>query len=199
MQLSGFSNISQSISKSNTPEKIKINKENESNLKNIESENDDLFNLKNKTIGQIKNVNQEKQPEQNTKNEENNVQSIMINSFDDLLKVCALKKEIKLKYELEKNVNLVSFVDQRIEISFNENLDKEFIKIISLKLYEWTGNRWIITLSKKRGAISIKEKEKFFKKNNLDKVKKGSVYKKVLDSFPDAELIDIENQGLEND
>jgi len=33
----------------------------------------------------------------------------------------------------------------------------------------------------------------------LDKVKKGQVYKKVLDSFPDAELIDIENQGLEND
>ena len=38
------------------------------------------------------------------------------------------KKEIKLKYELEKNVNLVSFENQRIEISFNENLDKDFIK-----------------------------------------------------------------------
>ena len=73
----------------------------------------------------------------------------MINSFDDLLKICTLKKEIKLKYELEKNVNLVNFENQRIEISFNESLDKEFIKIISLKLYECTGNRWIITLSKK--------------------------------------------------
>ena len=37
------------------------------------------------------------------------LQSIIINSFDDLLKICTLKKEIKLKYELEKNVNLVSF------------------------------------------------------------------------------------------
>ena len=32
-----------------------------------------------------------------------------INSFNELLTVCNEKKEIKLKYELEKNVNLVSF------------------------------------------------------------------------------------------
>ena len=49
----------------------------------------------------------------------NNVQNF-INSFDELLKMCLSKKEIKLKYELEKNVNLVSFENQRIEISFNE-------------------------------------------------------------------------------
>ena len=115
------------------------------------------------------------------------------------MNICTKKKEIKLKYELEKNVNLVSFEEKRIEISFNENLDKEFIKIISLKLYEWTGKRWIISLSKKEGDISIKDKEESLKKDNLEKVKKKPIYKKVLDHFPDAELIDIKNQGLEND
>ena len=199
IHLRGFSSISRSINKSDNSEEVKVNKENEINIKNIESEKDDLFDLKNKTIGQIKNINQEKQPEQKNINYENQAQSITINSFDDLLKICTLKKEVKLKYELEKNVNLVSFESQRIEISFNENLDKEFIKIISLKLYEWTGNRWIITLSKKKGSISIKEKEESLRKNNLSKIKKGPIYKNVLDSFPDAELIDIENQGLDND
>jgi len=199
IHLRSFSSISQSISRSNASEEIKINKENQINIKNIEHEENDLFDLKNKTIGQIKNTNQEKQPVQNIKNDTNHEQSIMINSFDDLLKICTLKKEIKLKYEIEKNVNLVSFENQRIEISFNENLDKEFIKIISLKLHEWTGNRWIITLSKKKGDISIKEKEESLKKDNLDKIKKGPIYKNVLNSFPDAELIDIENSGLDND
>ena len=32
-----------------------------------------------------------------------------------------MKKEIELKYELETNVNLVSFENKRIEISFNDN------------------------------------------------------------------------------
>ena len=40
-------------------------------------------------------------------------------------------KEIKMKYELEKNVNLVKFEKNIIEISFNENLDKNFVKEIA--------------------------------------------------------------------
>ena len=60
---------------------------------------------------------------------------------------------MKLKYELEKNVNLVSFEKNRIEISFNDNLDKNFVKDLSLKLFEWTGERWIITFSKSKGEI----------------------------------------------
>ena len=72
------------------------------------------------------------------------------------------------KYELEKNVNLVRFEKNRIEISFNDNLDKNFVKDLSLKLFEWTHQRLIITFSKKKGEISIKDKEKN-KKNELIK------------------------------
>ena len=106
---------------------------------------------------------------------------------------------MKLKYELEKNVNLVSFENQRMEISFHENLDKEFIKILSSKLYEWTGNRWIITLSKKKGKPSIKENEINLKKDLLEKAKKEPIYKNFLEIFPDGELIDIETVEKNND
>ena len=92
----------------------------------------------------MKNTVQEKDiKEQESNNIETNPS--LINSFDDLLKTCSSKKEIKLKYELEKNVNLVSFENKRIEISFNEDLDKDFIKDLSTKLFEWTNERWIIS------------------------------------------------------
>ena len=116
-----------------------------------------------------------------------------------MLEICNLKKEVKLRYELEKNVNLVSFENQRIEISFNEKLDKEFIKILSSKLNEWTGDRWIITLSKKKGEPSKKEKEINLKKDLLEKSKESLIYKKVLETFSDAELIDIEKEKENND
>ena len=77
-----------------------------------------------------------------------------------LLEICFEKKEMKLKYELENNVNLVNFEKNRIEISFNDNLDKNFVKDLSLKLFEWTNERWIITFSKTKGEISIRNKEK---------------------------------------
>ena len=78
-------------------------------------------------------------------------------SFNDLIEICILKKEMKLRYELEKNVNLVKFEKGRIEISFNDNLDKNFVKDLSLKLFEWTKERWIISFSKTMGDLSIKE------------------------------------------
>ena len=155
--------------------------------------NNDLFDNKNKTIGQIKNVIQEKK-----KTEIINDTNLQIKTFENLIDLCNSKKEIKLKHELETNVNLVSFENKRIEISFNERLDKEFIKNLSSKLYEWTNDRWIISLSKENGEPSKKEKEIIKKKQLLENVKKKKVYLKVLKAFPDAELIDIESNINKN-
>ena len=160
---------------------------------------EDLFGIKDKaeTIGQIKNIAQEKDITLKD-NKKVETQTNLINSFDDLLEICSSKKEIKLKYELEKNVNLVSFEDQRIEISFNEDLDKDFIKDLSLKLYEWTNNRWIITLSKTKGQPSKKETEVNLKKELIESVKNSSIYKNILEKFPDAELTDVKSNEKKN-
>ena len=153
---------------------------------------EDLFGIKDKveTIGQMKNIVQEKnltlKDNKGIKKKTN-----LIISFDDLLEICSSKKEIKLRYELEKNVNLVSFENQRIEISFNEDLDKNFIKDLSLKLYEWTNKRWIITLSKTKGQPSKKETEINLKKELIESVQNSLIYKDILERFPDAELIDV--------
>ena len=152
--------------------------------------------LKNKTIGQIKNIVQEKNT--NSKNLENKVLSnLQIKNLNDLIKACNDYKEIKLKYELETNVNLVSFDQQRIEISFNENMDKDFVKELSSKLFEWTNKRWIITLSKNNGQPSIKQKNQILKDQILIDAKKSETYKKILKLFPDAELMKIEE--IKND
>jgi DNA polymerase-3 subunit gamma/tau len=160
---------------------------------------DDLFEIKEKTetVGQMKNIAQE-QDVKLKENQEIETQANTINSFDDLLEICSFKKEIKLKYELEKNVNLVSFEDQRIEISFNEDLDKDFIKDLSSKLYEWTNSRWIITLSKTKGQPSKKENEINLKNKLIESVKNSLVYKEVLEKFPDAELINIKTNEKKN-
>ena len=151
-----------------------------------------------KTIGavnQIKNVSQEDKVDPKLKI---NKKKSEINSFQELVNLCNQKKEIKLKYELETNVNLVSFEDGRIEIAFNENLDKDFIKELSNKLLEWTNTRWIISLSQKKGEISLKEKDKISQKEIFDEVKKSEIYKKVLEILPDAELIEVKSHDKDN-
>ena len=196
--LKEISNLSDLISESENITEVIKNQTIEKNLPNNQNLDNDLLDAKNKTIGQIKNVAQEKKQTEKPILKTQHKTILQIKTFDDLIEICNIKKEIKLKYELETNVNLVSFENQRIEISFNDHLDKEFIKNLSSKLYEWTNDRWIISLSKKIGELSKREKDIISKKKFLENAKRGEVYKKVLEIFPDAELIDIDVKQDEN-
>ena len=177
-----------------------FNKKNRQDLINVDSKNGNFENkeneknksLTNKTVDQIKNITQQEEAKQKKKPQET-VSKLSINTFDELIDLCIKKREIKLKHEIESNVNLVSFVEGRIEIAFNENLDKDFIKDLTKKLYEWTGTRWIISLSKKKGLISKKQEIKENEEKVFDNIKKGKMYKKVLEILPDAELEQFKN------
>ena len=141
--------------------------------------------LKNKPINQIKNIIQKQQVKlENKLNSEN----YEIKSFQELINVCSNKKEVKLKYELETNVNLIHFENYMIEIAFNENLNKNFIKDLSSKLSLWTGRRWIITLSDKVGNLSKKDIKKIKDNDKINFFKKSEDYKKILNVFNDAVL-----------
>ena len=199
IHLKGISNFSGIKLDNENMNETSINQESENNNKSKKKIDEELFDSKSKTIGQIKNIVQEKKLTEKPILKNEQYTNLQIKTFDELINACNIYKEIKLKYELETNVNLVSFENQRIEISFNEKLDKEFIKNLSSKLYEWTKNRWIISLSKKSGEPSKKEKNIILKKEFLDNAKKSEVYQKVLKIFPDAELIDIDIIKEKND
>lgn len=184
-----------SVKSENKIENVETHLKSENFIKNTETE------LTSKTINQIKNVAQEEKIKPEVQTEIKAENKININAFEDLIEICSKKKEIKLKYELEKNVNLVKFEKNRIEISFNESLDKDFVKDLSSKLFEWTGERWIITFSKLKGQMSVKDKEKNVKKQLMDEMKNSEIFKSVMDKFPDAELIDVNSNkdGVDND
>jgi len=142
---------------------------------------------------QIKNTTQTK-PELNSLNihrstDDNNLEKI--SSLEDLIKLSSRKRDIELKYDLEKNVNLIKFSNGKIDISFNENLEKNFVKKLSAKLLEWTGKRWLITLTKGPGQKTFSELSSIKKKELLEEEKKGEIYKKFKYIFSDAELIEI--------
>ncbi len=180
-----------SSDKSNRNEITNTKPSNNTEKKNI------ISDLKSDPVSQIKNITQEKKNKPVRQTEIKSEEKILLGSFDQLLEISSEKKEAKLKYELEKNVNLVSFEKNRMEISFNENLDKNFVKDLSLKLFEWTGERWIITFSKTKGDISIKEKEKSKKIQLINKAKESELYNKVLEKFPDAELVELNSKNKE--
>ena len=178
--------------------KLKEDEKKKDNFENtihrdISKDNKELKSkIKTDTIDQIKNITQEKKISPETQSKTKVKQNNVLGTFDELLVMCNEKKEIKLKYELEKNVNLVNFEKNRIEISFNDNLDKNFVKDLSLKLFEWTNERWIITLTKVKGKKTIKEIEEIKKKDLITSSKNTDIFRSFIKKFPDANIIDVE-------
>ena len=193
MQLVHLSNIDEAKEASN----IDTNKKILSNETSVNKQIDEKLtenNISNQIKNQLKSVNQiksspikklEKKNDQKLKNE--------ITSFQDLIDQASKEKEIELKYDLERNVKLVSFNKGSIDISFNEKLNKNFIKTLTEKLLLWTGERWIISLSKNTVAKSVYEKNLEDKFERIEEFKKSKLAQDIQKAFPDAKLIDIKD------
>ena len=165
------------------------------NLENIKVDVNEIKKNDINIVNQIKNIKQEEELkfEQDINHIKNDLNQIK--SFDQLIDLCLKKGEMDLKYELETNVNLVSFEKNRIEISFNDNLKKDFIKILTSKLYDWTNERWFISLTKKVGYKSIKDMKKIKSTEELQKFKNSDNYKEINKLFQDATNFNIEKIG----
>ena len=157
--------------------------------KNLNEKNE----IKNISKDQIKNTTQTKLQLESSdrENEIKNHKLENISSFEDLIKLSSNKKEVELKYDLENNVNLVKFSEGKIDISFNENLRKNFVRNLSEKLLEWTEKRWVITLTREEGQKTISETQSINKRQLMEGEKKEPIYKKFKNVFVDAELVEV--------
>jgi len=147
--------------------------------------------IPNQIKNQLKNINQIKTSPIKNLSKKNQNTKIEITSFQDLINLSNKEKEIELKYDLERNVKLVSFNRGKIDISFNEKLNKNFIKNLTEKLLLWTGERWIISLSKNNEAKSVYEKNLEDNDNMIKEFKKSKLAKDIQNAFPDAKLVDL--------
>ena len=160
----------------------------------IREENSET-NLSTQVKNQLKNTDQIKKNPIKNLSPEISKTKIEITSFQDLIDQANKEKEVELKFDLERNVKLVSFNKGKIDISFNERLNKSFIKNLTEKLLLWTGERWIISLSKNNDAKSIYEKNMEKKSSKLEDFKKSDIAKQIEEAFPDAKLIDIQEEN----
>ena len=157
----------------------------------IKNQNNLETNFPNEAKNQLKNTDQIKTNPVKESKKINEKLKIEINSFQDLIKKANSEKEIELKYDLERNVKLVGFSKGKIDISFNEQLNKNFIKNLTEKLLLWTNERWIISLSKNTNAKSIFEKNLESKNKEIEIFKQSKVAQDFESAFPDAELINL--------
>ena len=156
-------------------------------------EENTISKTENNVTNQLKSTNQIKtKPLKDFSKNNEEKTNLEVTNFQDLIDLANKEREIELKYDLERNVKLVSFNKGKIDISFNEKLNQNFIKNLTEKLLRWTGERWIISLSKNENVKSLYEQNMEKKSSKLEEFQKTDLAKKMENAFPDIKLIDIQ-------
>ena len=120
-----------------------------------------------------------------------------LSKFKLLVDEIEKKSEMLISHHLKNSFRLVSLVDNQnvkeIELeNISDNQDsKKILWQASKLLNQITKNRWLISLSTKTGAKTLLEYELDLEREKIDKLKKNTFVKKILEIIPSSEVVSI--------
>lgn len=114
-------------------------------------------------------------------------------SFEDVIALLGEHREARLKYHVEEHVSLVRFdhASGAIDVFLLPGAPGEVANELREKLNAWTGRRWMVVLSKSKGAEPYGETRRKRVAAEIEALKAHPAVKAVLDAFPDARIDDV--------
>ncbi len=117
----------------------------------------------------------------------------IVTSFDELLVLVAEKRDLALKHALENGVHLVRFeaaqADRggRLDIRLAAE-QANIAQDLTRKLREWTGQKWMVSLTAEPGADTIASRRQSAADIRHEAALADPLVKAALDVFPDARI-----------
>lgn len=112
-------------------------------------------------------------------------------SFRDVVALAVEQKEGVLEAHLTDNVHLVRFQPGRIELRPAGRAPPDLIGKLSQRLHEWTGQRWIVTVSREQGEPTLREQAQAAERQRQDEVNEHPLVQAALRAFPGAQVTSI--------
>ncbi len=112
-------------------------------------------------------------------------------SFDDVLRLIQLKRDITLYMDVQRFVRPISFRPGALEFEPAPRAPADLTKRLSQRLKEWTGQTWLIATSGGGGAESAWEREKREEREAKEAILADPFVQAVMDAFPGTELLGV--------
>jgi DNA polymerase-3 subunit gamma/tau len=119
------------------------------------------------------------------------VPATRLESFADIVAMAGQERDLKLKHALETTVRLVRFEQGQIEVALTEHAPQSLIGELSRKLEQWTGQRWMIAVSRETGARTIEEVRQSTRDQLVSDARADPVVAAVMARFPGAQIVDV--------
>ncbi len=122
--------------------------------------------------------------------------SVRLHRLEDVVALAAEKRDIQLKTALERDVRLVRFEAGSIEFSLAPGAASTLPQTLMRKLQEWTGERWMVALSRDPGAPTLKEQADARETEARSEIVADPLVKSVLDAFPGARIVAVRRPDM---
>jgi DNA polymerase-3 subunit gamma/tau len=121
--------------------------------------------------------------------------SPMPQSYRDVAALFDRKREAILYTLLVNDAHLVRFEPGRIELRPAPSAPRDFTNRVGSLLTEWTGQRWIVSISQDRGEPTIAEQAAQRKSDDMAEAATHPFVRAALQMFPGAKIVGVKNAG----
>ncbi|MBE9553459.1 MAG: DNA polymerase III subunit gamma/tau [Proteobacteria bacterium] len=122
--------------------------------------------------------------------------------FTELVALFEQKREAILHTQLRHNVHLVRCEPGRLEIRPDENAPRDLSARVGTMLSEWTGQRWVVTVSGEQGEPTLASQAEATRQKEHEAAAQHPLVQAARKAFPNAKITRVEpspRAGLEAD
>ncbi|MEI9906399.1 MAG: DNA polymerase III subunit gamma/tau [Asticcacaulis sp.] len=112
-------------------------------------------------------------------------------SFDEVVKLIADKRDIGLRTDVEQFVRLIAFKPGAITFEMAPRSPADLVRRLSVRLREWTGKPWMLSIEGSGGAESVMERDRRETAAARARIHADPFVTAVLEAFPGAEITAI--------
>ncbi|MBD1548230.1 DNA polymerase III subunit gamma/tau [Roseibium aggregatum] len=127
------------------------------------------------------------------------VPAVALGSLQDCAALASEKRDIPMKVAIERQMRLVKFEPGRIEIQPTEDASADIAGEFGRKLTEWTGTRWIVSISRAQGRPTIHEEREANREMLLSDARAHPTVAALLGKFPGAKIVNVSVQETDED
>jgi DNA polymerase-3 subunit gamma/tau len=116
---------------------------------------------------------------------------IHIRSLADIANLAGENRDMKLKAQLRQFVRPVRIEPGKLEIALSPDAPKSVANDLFVRLKEWTGVTWQVSVSQGPGGLTLVEEEAQQRERNFDAARADPDVAAILSRFPGARVVNV--------
>ncbi|PYE46908.1 DNA polymerase-3 subunit gamma/tau [Rhizobium sp. PP-F2F-G20b] len=116
---------------------------------------------------------------------------VPLRSVADIVDLCQKNRDILLKTLVRNFVRLVRLEPGRLELNIPDDAPKTLVTDLQRRLEEWTGIRWMVTVSREPGQPTMVETEAAAKEQRFNDARQDPDVAAILARFPGSKMVDV--------